>query len=172
MMAGDKIQWPQWPPYYVGKYGISNLWKFKHVERLPADLHSALREWPMGRCCAGDVLDSQGVRKEIRVPLEALAEPDAVLEQSSESRIAGEGPDYLALVQEYLVGTFQIVENTIESLVLELPRKTLPELLLRRIRFCPLNLPLNHQDSVQPRLMENRCRCHISVQAKDFRLII
>ena len=28
MMLGDKIQRPQWPPYYVRKYGISNLWKF------------------------------------------------------------------------------------------------------------------------------------------------
>jgi len=28
MMTGDKNQRPQWPPYYVGKYGISNLWKF------------------------------------------------------------------------------------------------------------------------------------------------
>ena len=28
MMAGDKIQRPQWPPYYVRKYSISNLWKF------------------------------------------------------------------------------------------------------------------------------------------------
>lgn len=28
MMIGDKIQRPQWPPYYVRKYGISNLWKF------------------------------------------------------------------------------------------------------------------------------------------------
>ena len=27
MMTGDKIQRPQWPPYYVRKYGISNLWK-------------------------------------------------------------------------------------------------------------------------------------------------
>jgi len=33
MMTGDKIQRPQWPPHYVGKYGINNLWKFKHVER-------------------------------------------------------------------------------------------------------------------------------------------
>ncbi|HZY47053.1 MAG TPA: hypothetical protein VFE96_04575 [Candidatus Bathyarchaeia archaeon] len=28
MMAGDKIQRPQWPPYYVKRYGIGNLWKF------------------------------------------------------------------------------------------------------------------------------------------------
>ncbi|SRR6266568_3686547 len=28
MMAGDKIQRPQWPPYYVRRYRISNLWKF------------------------------------------------------------------------------------------------------------------------------------------------
>jgi len=28
MMAGDKIQRPQWPPHYVRRYGISNLWKF------------------------------------------------------------------------------------------------------------------------------------------------
>jgi len=28
MMAGDKIQRPQWPPYYVGKYSIRHLWKF------------------------------------------------------------------------------------------------------------------------------------------------
>ena len=155
-------------------------WKIRYQQSLEVQtcrkarlIYTLLSEnGPMGRCCAGDVLDSQGVREEIRAPLEALAEPDAVLKQSSESRIAREGPDYLALVQENLVGTFQIVENTIESLVLELPRKTLPKLLLRRIRFYPLNLPLNHQDSVQPRLMENRCRCHISVQAKDFRLII
>ena len=29
MMAGDKIQRPQWRPYHVRKYSISNLWKFK-----------------------------------------------------------------------------------------------------------------------------------------------
>jgi len=28
MMAADKIQRPQWPPYYVTRYSISNLWKF------------------------------------------------------------------------------------------------------------------------------------------------
>ena len=28
MMLGEKIQRQQWPPYYVRRYGISNLWKF------------------------------------------------------------------------------------------------------------------------------------------------
>ena len=25
---GEKIPRPQWPPYYVKRYGIDNLWKF------------------------------------------------------------------------------------------------------------------------------------------------
>ena len=70
MMAGDKIQRPQWPPYYVGKYSISNLWKF-NMSKGSRLIYTLLSEnGPPGRCCAGDVLDSQGVRKEIRVPLE------------------------------------------------------------------------------------------------------
>jgi len=28
MMLGDKIQRPQWPPYYDRRYAISNVWKF------------------------------------------------------------------------------------------------------------------------------------------------
>jgi len=28
IMAGEKIQRSQWPPLYVRRYGISNLWKF------------------------------------------------------------------------------------------------------------------------------------------------
>ena len=28
MMAGDKIQRPQWPPYYMRRYSINNLWKY------------------------------------------------------------------------------------------------------------------------------------------------
>ncbi len=28
MMIGDRIQRPQWPPYYAKRYGISNLWKY------------------------------------------------------------------------------------------------------------------------------------------------
>lgn len=27
MICGDKIPRPQWPPYYVKKYGVNNLWK-------------------------------------------------------------------------------------------------------------------------------------------------
>ena len=36
-----------------------------------------------------------------------------------------------------------MVEDTVHRLMLELPRKVLPELLLRRIRFRPLNLSLS-----------------------------
>lgn len=28
MMVGEKIQHPQWPPYYVKRYGVSSLWKY------------------------------------------------------------------------------------------------------------------------------------------------
>jgi len=28
MMAGEKVQRPQWAPYYVKRYGINNLWKY------------------------------------------------------------------------------------------------------------------------------------------------
>jgi hypothetical protein len=28
MTAGEKIQRPQWPPFYVKRYGINNLWKY------------------------------------------------------------------------------------------------------------------------------------------------
>ena len=28
MMAGEKVQRPQWPPYYVKRYWINNLWKY------------------------------------------------------------------------------------------------------------------------------------------------
>ena len=44
------------------------------------------------------------------------------------SRIIGEGPDDLSLVEEDLVVAFQIVENTVERLILELSREALPEL--------------------------------------------
>jgi hypothetical protein len=27
-MAGEKIQRPQWPPFYVKRYAINNLWKY------------------------------------------------------------------------------------------------------------------------------------------------
>jgi len=27
-MVGEKIQRPHWPPYYVKRYGINNLWKY------------------------------------------------------------------------------------------------------------------------------------------------
>jgi len=27
MIAGDKIQRPQWPPHYVRHYRVSNIWK-------------------------------------------------------------------------------------------------------------------------------------------------
>lgn len=28
MMAGEKVQRSHWPPHYVKKYGVTNLWKF------------------------------------------------------------------------------------------------------------------------------------------------
>jgi|SRR2546421_6334242 len=147
-------------PYYVRKYGISNLWKFNMSRgaRLVYTLLSENGLWVVV------VLEMFLTHKEYEKRFGycyALAAPDTVLEQFSQVRIAGKGPDDLALVEDYLVGALQIVENTVESLILELPRKTLPELLLCRIGFCPLNLPLNHEDSVQPGLMENRGRCHI-----------
>jgi len=66
MMAGDKIQRPQWPPYYVRKYGISNLWKF-NMSRGARLVYTLLSE--NGQCCAGDVLDSQGIREKVRILL-------------------------------------------------------------------------------------------------------
>ena len=42
-----------------------------------------------------------------------------------------------------------MVEDTVDRLILALPRKALEEPLLRRIRFRLPNLPLNHDDSVE-----------------------
>ena len=69
MMAGDKIQRPQWPPYYVRKYGICNLWKF-NMSRGARLVYTLVSENGLvGRCCAGDVLDSQGIREEVWILL-------------------------------------------------------------------------------------------------------
>ena|SRR3989442_14950137 len=47
MMAGDKIQRPQWPPHYARGYGISNLWKFNmsKASRLVYTLVSENGQW-------------------------------------------------------------------------------------------------------------------------------
>jgi len=79
--------------------------------------------------------------------------------QSAELWIARKRPDDPTLVQQNLVGAFQIVEDTVERLILQLPWEALPEFLLRRIGFCLLNLSFNHEDSVQPGFVENRGRC-------------